>query len=208
ADVPEISGALSPDGVQIDRGAFRFQLGDRRPRFLDQVRVERARQAAVGRDQHERHVLALRRLPKQWKGLGQLRRIEARDHLAERRGLRHQIEDHQTVCSTRTFSGLGAPAPFLYSSMPRRRASSSSLVSTFPVRRPSPTCGYRAAMNSWKPRSHSRTFATGTSSMNPFVTAKMIMICCSTGIGWYWPCLSTSTVRAPRSSCRRVAASK
>src|SRR5215204_2461376 len=36
----------------------------------------------------------------------------------------------------------------------------------------------------------------------------MIITCCSTGIGWYCPCFSTSTVRAPRSSCRLVAASR
>ena len=34
------------------------------------------------------------------------------------------------------------------------------------------------------------------------------MTCCSTGIGWYCRCFSISTVRAPRSSCRFVAASR
>ena len=36
----------------------------------------------------------------------------------------------------------------------------------------------------------------------------MLMTCLSTGIGAYWGCLRISTVRAPRSSCFFVAASR
>src|SRR5260221_10859670 len=36
----------------------------------------------------------------------------------------------------------------------------------------------------------------------------MVVTCCSTGMGSYCPCFSTSTVRAPRSSWRFVAASR
>ena len=61
--------------------ALALEPRDRRARFLDQVRVERAGQAAVRREQHDRRALDLRRLAQQREPLGELRRVEARDHV-------------------------------------------------------------------------------------------------------------------------------
>ena len=56
----------------------RFEARDRRARFLDKVRVERAREAAVRRQHEHRRAPHARRLAQQRETLREVRRVEAR----------------------------------------------------------------------------------------------------------------------------------
>ncbi len=59
ADVAEVAEALLADDVQVDLDALALEPRDRRARFLDQVRVERAGETAVRREQNDRRALDL-----------------------------------------------------------------------------------------------------------------------------------------------------
>ena len=83
-DVAEVAEPLAADHVQLDLHAARLESREQRARFADEVRVERAGEAAVrGEQQHRRAApafgMSLRtalRLAQQREALGQLRRVE------------------------------------------------------------------------------------------------------------------------------------
>src|SRR5882762_1947189 len=210
-----------------------FQLLHASPCFADQVGVERAAQAPVRRDEDDRGALhAVRRLAQQGEPLRERRRVEIADDLRERLRVGSRADDailgalqlrrgdelHRLRDLARVLDGADAPLQLtglrhyrlpsaLYSSMaffsrPLRSSESALRVLISSTR---PSCC--AAMNSSRPFSHALIAGTSTSSMRPLVTAKMTITCWSTRIGWYCGCLSTSTTRAPRASCRWVAGS-
>src|SRR6266550_5327178 len=211
-----------------------LELLDAAPRLADQVGVERPAQPAVRRDHHEcdpaTGAAARGGLAQQRKPLRQLRRVQVADHLGESGRVRprrdHPVlgalqlgrshELHRLGDLARALDRFDPPAQLaglghqlaaicLYSATAARSLAVRSSPSTRRVRISSPTSGCWAAMKSRNPCSHARIRSTGTSSREPFVTAKMTMICCSTGIGWYCGCFKTSTTRAPRASCFCVA---
>src|SRR5256884_614266 len=171
-------------------------------------------------------------LAQQREPLRQLRGVQVGDHLREGGGIGprrdhpvlgafelgrgHQL--HRLGDLAGALDGLDPPAQLaglrhqsaaicLYSAMAARSRAASSSPSTLRARISSPMSRCWAAMKSRKPCSQPLIAATATSSRKPLVTAKMIMICCSTGMGAYCGCFSTSTTRAPRASCFCVASS-
>src|ERR1044072_1669390 len=101
--------------------------------------------------------------------------------LALRRGNQlHRLRDF-----LRVLNGANAPLQLarfghysaLYSSIALRSRALRSSASARLVRISSARLGCCAALNSSRPFSHSLIFGTSTSSISPFVTAKITMIC-------------------------------
>src|SRR5262249_17729349 len=100
-----------------------------------------------------------------------------------------------------TNSALASPMPLARAS---RRSSGSSLRLAMSGR----SFGWRRSRKGWTNSSKAPTSSTGRSSSMPWVPAKIITTCFSTGSGAYWPCFRISTMRWPRASCCWVALSR
>ncbi len=81
-EIAEEADPLATDDVQLDLYALTFEATQQIARFFDEVRVERASEPAIRREQQHRRALHLRRLPEQRKLLRKLRRVQIADHVS------------------------------------------------------------------------------------------------------------------------------
>src|SRR5258705_1888057 len=207
----EVADAFFAYEVQLCVDVLPLELLEPPPRLSNQVRIERAAQPALRGDQQQRrpsHPRAPSRvagLAQQRESLGELGRVELADHLRQRLGvgtrahhavlraleLRRGYELHRLRDLAGVLHRADSPLQLaglrhysaLYSSIALRRRALKSSDSARLVRISSTISGCCAAMNSSSPFSHSLIWGTFTSSIRPFVTAKITTTCCSTGIG-------------------------
>ncbi len=72
----EVAEAFLADDVEVNCGALLLETAKQRPAFLDEVRVEAARQPTIGCQQNNGRALDLFGLPKQGESFRELRRVE------------------------------------------------------------------------------------------------------------------------------------
>src|SRR6185437_15592298 len=84
AEIAEEADALASHDVQLDLGAFRLETLHQEARFLYQIRIERAGETTIGREQQNCRALRVCRLPEQRELLGKIRRVQVGNNVRER----------------------------------------------------------------------------------------------------------------------------